>query len=841
MTRTNSTYDGFGRLHRRLVCGAALGGALALTVALAPALASEPVAGDLAAPAAAATQPVVPGQPAAEHAVDDASPVMLATPGSEMGDEPDPVTADEAAELGADNAGDPDNDGVPSGTPAEGNDALDAGGAPGDATNADDTTDPDAAAPEGTPAAPVTPSEPVEDASEKPAWLQGENLHISAGPTGVDGAVFAGQFVTVSVTLDADDPAELPELADVSLIETAGLEATGPVAQDGATFFREFLVTDDIPIGSYLEISVLINETATHAESTALDVTTLHRAESADYTAYLELRESIDEDRLLLDYQSPGADDLLELLTNIDNDEGFFYLTSEDQFLVDFYTEMIQDFIDELVPKVHVTLSIETRPGGVGPGGVLDVFVNVKGPGDDEELPPAEGNIVILAAIDEENPLPYADGSDGPIRVDYPSSGEVGYLASFRVPDDAPLGSTIEIEATMLGDTHTSGGIVTATSHVAVADASALQEAVTQAAELIYGQGGTDFTAESREALRDVYLSDLDILSQLSEGVFVMPEAPEDVDAINAGLAKLGIDFQSVIDRIAQDLNDAMNNLVFDTGIIIAPQTKVYDGTATFANVVLMGIPGITLADAGRISGIAQVSSADAGTYTEVVIPHSELAISGDDTDRLWAALDTITDEDNLIHASGVSFTIEKAAPKLSVSMPAQVTAGESFQVSVTMNAPTGDPDGMGLPAPEQLSIAVDGATGDGVITKEGCTYVATFTADKDAAGATLTATARVLDGATNYVAGGDATATAVVKAAPEQPSKPDEGDKEPQPGTTTPSDDKKDEPKKEQLPKTGDESLNPAVVIGVAAGGVALAGAGAVLIARSRKKDRQA
>lgn len=144
------------------------------------------------------------------------------------------------------------------------------------------------------------------------------------------------------------------------------------------------------------------------------------------------------------------------------------------------------------------------------------------------------------------------------------------------------------------------------------------------------------------------------------------------------------------------------------------------------------------------------------------------------------------------------------------------------------------------------MSIAVDGATGDGVITKEGCTYVATFTAGDDTTGATLTATARVLDGATNYEAGGDASATATVEAAPEQPGEPDDGDKEPQPGTTTPSDDKKDEPKKDapkkqHIPKTGDETVSPAAMAGIAAGGAALAGAGAALIARRlrRKGDK--
>ncbi|MBS5450788.1 MAG: LPXTG cell wall anchor domain-containing protein [Coriobacteriia bacterium] len=770
MTRTKSTYDGLGQLHRRLVCGAALGGALALTVALTPALASEPVTGDLAAPATA-TQTVVPGQPAVEHAADDA-PIAPETSSPEVNSEPAAPTADTA---------------------------------------------------------------------EKPAWLQGENLHITASPTEEGGAVFAGQTVTVSVTLDADNPDELPGLADVSLPGSAGLEPIGPVAQDGATFSREFLVTDGVPVGSYLEISVLISETDTHAESTALDITTLHRAQLADYTAYFEVRNSIDEDQLLLDYQSPGADELLEYIAGLDGDEMFLNLPAEDQDIVDLYTWTLQHLIDELVPKTHVTLDIVTRPGGVAPGGVLDVYVKVRGLGDDEELPLAKDNIVILAAIDEENPLPYADDSDGPIRIADPNTGEVGYLVSFNVPDDAPLGSAIEIEATMLGDAHTSDGIVTASVPVAVADVSALQEAVAQAVELIYGQDGTDFTAESREALRDVYLTNLDMLSGLSEGLFVMPEAPEDVDAINAGLARLSGAFQPKIDLIVKDLHSAMNSLVFDTGVIIAPQAKVYDGTATFSDVVLAGIPGTTLGDAGRISGVAQVSSADAGTYAEVVIPRSELAVSGDNADQLWEELDAITDEDGLIRASDVSFTIEKAEPRLSISMPSQVTAGEAFQVGVTMGAPASDPDGMGLPTPEQMSIAVDGATGDGVITKEGHTYVATFTAGNDAAGATLTATARVLDGATNYAAGGDATVTAAVKAAPEQPAKPDEGDKEPQPDRPTPGDNKKDEPKKEQLPKTGDESLSPAVAIGIAAGGVALAGAGAALIARSRRKDSEA
>lgn len=174
-----------------------------------------------------------------------------------------------------------------------------------------------------------------------------------------------------------------------------------------------------------------------------------------------------------------------------------------------------------------------------------------------------------------------------------------------------------------------------------------------------------------------------------------MPDTPEDVDAINAGLAKVGAAFQSAIDTITDDLNNGMRDLVFDGSIIIAPQTKVYDGTTTFASVTLMGVPGTTFGDAGRISGIAQVSAASAGTYTEVVIPRSELAISGDNTDPLWAAVDAITNKDGLIHASGVSFTIEKAKPRLTVSMPAQVTAGEAFQVCVTMDAPEGDPNGI--------------------------------------------------------------------------------------------------------------------------------------------------
>lgn len=876
MTRTRSVYDGFERLHRRLVCGAALSGVLALSIAFAsaPALASEPAA--VGEPAVAATaQPAKPtptGQPT------DLAPSELGVPhnGSGIGadgvsapvSDVDPETnaqpsapAQDGEAVPADSKGTapdgPSADKPSSDAPDENNAASPGASEPvvaaGNAADgAEDAAPSQADAPEaGAEPAAATPntvataisqeaapeaSDP--DVAEKPAWLQGETMHISAETARDDGAVFAGQRITISVTFDADDPSELPELGDVFILKTPGLQPDGDTVRDGATFSQEFLVTEDVPINSYIEISVAVGETLGHAESYGLDIETLHRAERADYTAYLALRDSIDEDSLHL---YAGGDELLEALNDFDENLDYFLnLTADEQYAVDVAVGLLQDLKDSLVLKTQTTLDISFQTQGVGPGGTLDVFVAIDQFDDESELPESlTDSLSVLASIGDE-PLGYIGGGE-PSPFTNPSDGRVGYLASFAVPADAPLGATIDVEAILMDEAYTSP-LATATTTIAVADVTQLQQAVSLAAELIYGQGGTDFTSESRDVLKDEYLGTLILLSSLSNGVFVMPENPEDVDAINTGLTKLGAEFQPLIDRAVQDLNDAMSSMVYDVGaIIIAPQAKTYDGTATFAGVKLMGIPGIMFEDAGRISGIAQVSSADAGTYTEVVIPHSELAISGDDTDRLWAALDTITDEDNLIHASGVSFTIEKAAPKLSVSMPAQVTAGESFQVSVTMNAPTGDPDGMGLPAPEQLSIAVDGATGDGVITKEGCTYVATFTADKDAAGATLTATARVLDGATNYVAGGDATATAVVKAAPEQPSKPDEGDKEPQPGTTTPSDDKKDEPKKEQLPKTGDESLNPAVVIGVAAGGVALAGAGAVLIARSRKKDRQA
>lgn len=433
MTRTNGTYDGFGRPHRWLVCGAALSGALALTVSLAPALASEPTTGEPTVPAVA-TQPAATTLPATQE-------------------QPE---ADQTSDA------EPAPDGV---TPAP-------EAAPTEPTGAAEPEMPVEPAP---PTEPAPPAEPAADAAEKPAWLQGENLHISASPVWVGDSVYAGETVTISVTLDADDPAELPALADVSLPGSAGLEPTGPITQDGATFSREFLVTEDVPISSYLEISVLINETATHAESTALDITTLRRAQLADYTDFFAVRNSIDDDRLLLDYQSPDADELLEFVTSLDSDAVLLHLPVEHQDVVDLYTWTLQYYIDELVPKTHVTLTVMTpSTNGVGPGGVLEVFVDVKGLNDVEELPPAEGNIVILAAIDEENPLPYADDSGGPVRVTYPESGMAGYLAKFRVPDDAPLGSTIEIEAAMLGNTHTSDGIATATAVIALADVSAL-------------------------------------------------------------------------------------------------------------------------------------------------------------------------------------------------------------------------------------------------------------------------------------------------------------------------------------------------------------------------------